>query len=78
MRGLKPSPVSIDQLLSDLSNLEDGFDPALAVVTLRVKAKEEDSEMLEIICDLIEGLWDEVQRLRTVLDQSNVNKGNRK
>lgn len=52
--------------------MEDGFDPDLVVSMLRTKAREvkEGDSTTEIVCDLIEGLWDEVQRLRRLLDQS--------
>lgn len=72
-RPQKRSP-SITDLLDNLTNMENGFDPNLVVAMLRTKARgmEGGDEPTEIICDLIEGLWDEVQRLRSLLDQSNV------
>lgn len=58
------------RLIVLFSEFGDEFTPHLVVEMLRSKAREADDGTTEIICDLIEGLWDEVQRLRYLLDQS--------
>lgn len=58
------------RLIESFSEFGDEFTPDLVVELLRERARRLEDEHLEIICDLIEGLWFEVQRLRYVLDQS--------
>lgn len=58
------------RLIDSFSEFDDNFTPDLVVELLRERARGTDDEHLEILCDLIEGMWFEIQRLRYVLDQS--------
>lgn len=56
------------RLIDSFSEYGDDFTPDLVVETLRERARLNDDEFLEILCDLIEGLWDEVKRQRHIVN----------
>jgi hypothetical protein len=61
-----------EAILHEYQGYNDDFTPDLAVDVIRHELNEEDLR-LHIMCDLVEGLWDEVLILRrrlSALDQS--------
>lgn len=60
---------SVEDILWLITDLRDDFTPDDMVDWVRSQLNDDDGE-LHIILDLVEALWDEVQRLRRLLDQS--------
>lgn len=60
---------SVEDTLRLITDLRNDFTPDEMVVWVRSKLTDDDGEM-HIIMDVVETLWDEVQRLRRLLDQS--------
>lgn len=65
------------RLIEEYQSYGNDFTPDYAVQILRDKT-DDDAKQLHVLYDLIEGLWDEVKRLRTELDQSKAKRGSTK
>ena len=60
---------TVQDLLNDIEGLGDGFDPSPAIELLRRRAGDQRHPD-HVIADMIEGMWDEIQLLRKLLDES--------
>lgn len=69
--------IRVEALIEFIEGLGPDFNPVPAIDLLRNRAGDTRS-VDHIIADMLEGMWDELQRLRFTLDQSKGTKGSPK